>query len=62
MGSDYDKRFYQWVNLTAHRSARALLPLVKKQIHPASVLDVGCGQGAWLAAWWDLGMSDGVWA
>jgi SAM-dependent methyltransferase len=59
MSSAYDNRFFEWVNLTARRSARALLPLVKEQVHPANVLDVGCGQGAWLAVWCELGLVEG---
>ena len=59
MSGAYDRRFYEWVNLTAQRSARTLLPLVREQVRPASVLDVGCGQGAWLAIWSELGLADG---
>jgi SAM-dependent methyltransferase len=59
MSTAYDKRFFEWVNLTARRSARALLPLVKEQVRSASVLDVGCGQGAWLAVWSELGLVEG---
>ena len=56
MSHAYDGRFYEWVHLTARRSAHALLPLVKQQVRPASILDVGCGQGAWLAVWSELGV------
>ena len=59
MSTIYDKQFFDWVNLTARRSARTLLPLVEEQVHPTSVLDVGCGQGAWLAVWSELGLVDG---
>ena len=59
MSGAYDRRFYEWVNLTAQRSARTLLPLIKEQVRPASVLDVGCGQGAWLAVWSELGLAEG---
>jgi SAM-dependent methyltransferase len=59
MSAAYDQRFYEWVNLTAQRSARSVLPLVKEQVRPASVLDVGCGQGAWLAVWSELGLVEG---
>jgi len=31
-------------------SARVVVPMVVALIHPASVLDVGCGRGAWLSA------------
>jgi SAM-dependent methyltransferase len=57
---DYDARFYSWVNLTARRSASLLLPVVIDHCRPKSVLDVGCGQGAWLAVWEELGVADYV--
>ncbi len=31
-------------------SARVVVPMVVELIHPLSVLDVGCGRGAWLSA------------
>ena len=30
-------------------SAQILVPMVMALIHPTSVVDVGCGRGAWLA-------------
>ena len=33
---------------TAMRSAERVLPLVFDLVHPASVLEIGCGDGAWL--------------
>ncbi len=54
----YDNLFFQYVNSTATRSARRLLPVLLSQISVRSVLDVGCGQGAWLAVWKDLGVND----
>lgn len=56
--SDYDETFYQWVNATARASARVVLPIVAEQARPASVVDVGCGQGAWLQHWAELGVQD----
>jgi SAM-dependent methyltransferase len=58
MSATYDEKFFAWVNLTAQRSARSLLPIVIDQTHPRSVLDVGCGQGAWLAVWAELGITE----
>lgn len=54
----YDDRFYDWVNQTARASARWLLPLARDAARPASVVDVGCGEGAWLDEWRRLGVSD----
>ena len=52
----YDNKFYAWVNDTAVKSASDLLPILKNYIEPNSVLDVGCGRGAWLMIWKQLGV------
>ena len=56
----YDALFYKYQRDGAVRSARALLPHVISALHINSVLDVGCGAGAWLAAYDALGVSDHV--
>src|SRR5438034_251123 len=40
------------------RSASVIVPLVIEMLGPASVADVGCGTGAWLAAFRGHGISD----
>jgi SAM-dependent methyltransferase len=47
----YDDSFFQWVDLSALRSAERVVPLVHGIVSPKSVLDVGCGRGAWLTVW-----------
>jgi SAM-dependent methyltransferase len=54
----YDALFYKYQREGASRSARALLPHVVGILRVRSVLDVGCGAGAWLAAYGDLAVSD----
>jgi SAM-dependent methyltransferase len=54
----YDDAFFRYVNRSALRSARRLIPLLLRQIPVDSVLDVGCGQGAWLAIWKELGVPE----
>jgi SAM-dependent methyltransferase len=54
----YDAGFYQGQREGSRRSARAILPIVNELIRPASVVDVGCGVGGWLAAWRELGVAD----
>jgi SAM-dependent methyltransferase len=39
------------------KSARLVVPVVLRFIKPTSVLDVGCGRGAWLRAFQELGVS-----
>lgn len=58
MNESYDQKFFEWVNFTARRSAQHLIPVLLDHLRPKSVLDVGCGQGTWLAAWRELGVAD----
>jgi SAM-dependent methyltransferase len=45
----YDRTFFAIVTQTASASARRVVPFVIDWLRPASVVDVGCGEGAWLA-------------
>ncbi len=49
----YDEEFYQYINRGAFNSANRVLPaLIAVLPDPVqSVLDVGCGAGAWLNVW-----------
>lgn len=40
------------------RSAKIILPIVFNEIHPHSILDVGCGTGVWLKIANELGIED----
>jgi SAM-dependent methyltransferase len=55
--TQYDDNFFDYVNSGALQSAKAILPILQAQLKIDSVLDVGCGQGAWLAIWKQLGVS-----
>ena len=46
--------------MSARAAAERIVPLLQQQLLPASVLDVGCGQGAWLAVWQSHGVQDVV--
>ena len=37
-------------------SAKEIIPLIFKHISPSSVLDIGCGLGAWLKIWKEAGV------
>src|SRR5436190_19968909 len=54
----YDATFYAEQADGSLRSARAVVPLVMELVRPASVLDVGCGLGTWLAAFAEAGVAD----
>jgi SAM-dependent methyltransferase len=62
----YDSRFYEGQVETSLLSARIYVKHLWQFIQPASVLDVGCGRGAWLKACHELGSQvllgfDGDW-
>ncbi len=62
----YDGRFYERQVATAIESAEIYLKFLWQLIQPRSVLDVGCGRGAWLKVCHDLGSTalfgfDGDW-
>ena len=56
--SPYDSIFYEYQREGALRSARIMLPVLHRMLSIKSVLDVGCGAGAWLRAHQDNGVSD----
>jgi SAM-dependent methyltransferase len=54
----YDASFFKYVNASAGAAAERNVPLLLQLLSPTSVLDVGCGQGAWLAVWQQHGVDD----
>src|SRR5215831_7943361 len=61
----YNSEFFSDIDETGFRSASAILPIVFNALQPKTVIDVGCGTGAWLAVASELGASvigiDGKW-
>lgn len=51
-GFTYPEEYYNT------RSAEAVLAMLVQMFHPASVLDVGCGNGSWLTVAKQLGIGD----
>jgi SAM-dependent methyltransferase len=56
--TSYDAAFYADQVEGSVRSARVVLPVVFAVRKPASVIDIGCGQGTWLAVAEELGVTD----
>lgn len=54
----YDAAFYSRHKSQSFTSASKVLPVVQELIDFRSVVDLGCGTGAWLAACADLGLTD----
>ncbi len=56
----YGDAFYAYQQIGSLKSARAVAPFVLRHLKAASILDVGCGAGAWLAAYLEAGVSEVV--
>jgi SAM-dependent methyltransferase len=65
--SEYNNEFFAEQQARSAQSAKEIVPTVMKLIQPQSVVDVGCGVGAWLSVFKALGVKDvigldGSWA
>lgn len=56
----YTKDFYERLRSGAARSAEVIIPIVLELAPARSVVDVGCGDGSWLAVFRKLGVEDVV--
>jgi SAM-dependent methyltransferase len=54
----YTKSFYEERRSGVASSAEAIVPLVLKVLPARSVVDVGCGEGGWLAVFRRMGVDD----
>jgi hypothetical protein len=54
----YDKKFFDYMADGSMTSARVVVPLIRNWLKVESVMDVGCGQGAWLKVWREQGVED----
>ena len=52
----YSSRFYSGQSGDSYAAALTLLPTVLDLVRPSSVVDIGCGTGAWLATCRQLGV------
>ena len=55
---EYGEIFYRYQREGAVRSARNVLPKVNAELLPRSVLDIGCGAGAWPSVHRELGVRE----
>lgn len=51
----YDDVFYDTIRAGCRASAEIVVPLIHSVVQPATVIDVGCGEGWWGAAFAALG-------
>src|SRR6266852_8889948 len=54
---EYNDDFYRYLASFAARSARVVVPRLLASLPLRSVVDFGCGQGAWLSVWRSAGVS-----
>jgi SAM-dependent methyltransferase len=54
----YRAGFFDYINAGSLESAGVLVPFLCQHLEIESVLDLGCGQGAWLKVWGDNGVRD----
>jgi SAM-dependent methyltransferase len=57
---EYRSDFFNYQQIGALTSARAVAPLLLRHLKSRSVLDVGCGAGAWVRAYLEAGLGDVV--
>lgn len=57
-GSNYDRAYSDNSLDYSLQSAREVVPLVMELLKPGSVIDVGCGAGAWLSVFADNKVAD----
>ncbi len=51
----YDNKFFDGLEASAVNSARAIVPLVLNLVPCGTVVDIGCGRGAWLSVFQEHG-------
>jgi SAM-dependent methyltransferase len=54
--TEYGTRFQEFIKDDSLRSAERVVPLLMSLIQPASVVDIGCGTGAWLSVFHKRGV------
>ena len=56
--TSYTGDFYKLHRDSSRQSAKQIVPMVLELVHPNSVIDVGCGMGAWLSVFKECGVDD----
>ena len=60
MTTSYNQAFFEEMDKPNFVSAQTVVPLVLDLVHPKSVVDIGCGRGLWLKAFFEHGIKDMV--
>jgi hypothetical protein len=51
---NYTTFFYQNQLVESKKSAKVILPIIEELFSPKSIIDIGCGVGAWLCEWKEI--------
>lgn len=54
----YTRNFYEYIGESAIDSAKIVVPLILDLVPCKSVVDIGCGNGAWLQTFKDYGVNE----
>jgi SAM-dependent methyltransferase len=54
----YDRHYFSDHRAGAHASAQSMVPHIVQLMRPGSVVDIGCGLGAWLSVFGEHGVSE----
>ncbi|WP_051249605.1 class I SAM-dependent methyltransferase [Maridesulfovibrio zosterae] len=54
----YDEIFFDYIESGSLASADEIIPILIDTLSPRSILDVGCGRGAWCSKWIEHGIQD----
>lgn len=54
----YDRKFFDAIRSGSRRSAAVIAPIVLELTGANSIVDVGCGDGSWLATFREIGIED----
>ena len=60
LGTHYNQDFFSSTEGTSLPSARVMVPILLKLVEVRSVVDIGCGTGAWLSVFQENGVED-IW-
>jgi SAM-dependent methyltransferase len=58
MSTLYDDAYFKRLHQHSFQSAKEVVPVVLSLIQPRSIIDVGCGTGAWLSVFREHGITD----
>ncbi len=54
----YTSEYFEEISKKSLQSAKEIIPLILGYFTPKSIIDIGCGTGAWLSVWQQNGVND----